>query len=234
MHTDNRYNEHIKRMTQLRFIFLTAAIIVSVGAFSQQRKVVKNYWHAQVWLKDGTTDSGYVQNAHHSVWVYDDEVVLNNLDKFLGKNRRHATKDIDSMYVWVDTNPYNVIVSVPIPVNYSYGNNEPMVYNHPCMCYIIYSGQNVVIYEAWHDFSGDYYLYKTPEMYYAKALFRSHQKLSEKRRITLAEEFDDYPVIKDYIRNIPDKMLKVNPLPFFLLIDTALGQQDKAAKKVED
>ena len=37
--------------------------------------------------------------------VYDDVVVLNNEDKFLGKNRRHATKDIDSMYIWLDTEP---------------------------------------------------------------------------------------------------------------------------------
>ena len=192
------------------------------GYILTNEKVIKNLWHAKVWLKDGTTDSGYIKNGHYSVCVYDDVVVLNNEDKFLGKNRRHATKDIDSMYIWLDTEPDDILVSHAVPVYYYYGNETPMEYGYPSMCYVIYQSKNVTIYWAWDLFLGDFYLYKTPSMEYAKALFRKGKKLSDKRRATLCDEFEGYSNIKNYVKSIHKNKLKDDPFPFFLVIDKAL------------
>ena len=192
------------------------------GYILTNEKVIKNLWHAKVWLKDGTTDSGYIKNGHYSVCVYDDVVVLNNEDKFLGKNRRHATKDIDSMYIWLDTEPDDILVSHAVPVYYYYGNETPMEYGYPSMCYVIYQSKNVTIYWGWDLFLGDFYLYKTPSMEYAKALFRKGKKLSDKRRATLCDEFEGYSNIKNYVKSIHKNKLKDDPFPFFLVIDKAL------------
>ena len=217
----------IAHMRRIRLIIFALAIVMPIGMSAQEEKNIKNFYHAKVWLKDGTIDSGYIQNAHHSVCVYDETVVLNNLDKFFSKNRRHATNDIDSMYIWIDTEPDEVLVSHAVPVIYSYGNETPMEYGYPSMCYVYYRSKNVTIYHAWDLFLGDFYLYKTPDMKYAKALFREGKKLSNKRRATLCDEFENYPAIQDYVKSIHKNMLKDDPISFFLVIDKALGAREK-------
>ena len=98
-----------------------------------------------------------------------------------------------------------------------------MEYGYPSMCYVLYQSKNITIYDAWDLFLGDVYLYKTPDMQYAKALFRKGKKLTEKRRATLCDEFDNYSIIKNYIRTIHKDKLKDDPYSFFLVIDKALG-----------
>ena len=178
-------------------------------------------------MKDGTTDSGYIRNGHNTVCVYDETVVLNNLDGLFSKSRTHATTDIDSMYIWFDTEPDEVLISHAVPVHYYYGNETPMEYGYPSMCYVLYQSKNVTIYDAWDLFLGDVYLYKTPDMQYAKALFRKGKKLTEKRRATLCDEFDNYSIIKNYIRTIHKDKLKDDPYSFFLLIDKVLESEKK-------
>jgi hypothetical protein len=170
----------IANFRQLKLIVFVLAIMMSIGTFAQKEKVIKNFWHAKVWLKDGTTDSGYIRNGHSTVCVYDETVVLNNLDGLFSKNRTHATKDIDSMYIWFDTEPDKVLISHAVPVYYYYGNETPMEYGYPSMCYVLYQSKNVTIYEAWDLYLGDFYLYKTPDMQYAKALFNVSSTNSEK------------------------------------------------------
>jgi hypothetical protein len=87
------------KFRQLKLIAFVLAFMMSIGTFAQKEKVVKDFWHAKVWLKDGTIDSGYIRNGHSTVCVYDEAVVLNNLDGLFSKNRSHATKDIDSMII---------------------------------------------------------------------------------------------------------------------------------------
>lgn len=196
-------------------------------AFAQKERKVSGYFHAKVWLKDGTTDDGYVNNGHHSLCVRDDVAYLTDLKGLLGpfKNRKHATKDMDSVYVWVDTDPEYVLVAHPIPVMYSYGNDTPMVYDHLCLCYVFYEGKNVTIYQAWDMMWGDFFLYKTPDMYYAKALFRCDKKLTEKRRNTLCEEFKEYTNIKNFVRTVHKNKMKDDPMAFFKLIDSVIGSK---------
>lgn len=211
----------MKKILFLLIIF-ALAIVMPIGTYAQKEKVIKKFFHAKVWLKDGTTDSGYIMNAHYSVCVYDEAVVLNNQDKFFSKNRKHATNDIDSMYIWFDTEPDEIVVSHSVPVRYSYGSETPIEYGYPSMCYVFYRGKNVTIYQAWDLVLGDFYLYKTPSMEYAKALFRKGKKLTDKRRATLCDEFEDYPTIKNFVKTIHKNKLKDDPASFFLVIDKAL------------
>ena len=102
-----------------------------------------------------------------------------------------------------------------------------MEYGYPSMCYVLYQSKNVTIYEAWDLYLGDFYLYKTPDMQYAKALFRKGKKLTEKRRATLCDEFQNYSIIKNYIKSIHKDKLKDDPVSFFLLIDKVLGSEKK-------
>jgi len=217
----------IANFRQLKLIVFVLAIMMSIGTFAQKEKIIKNFWHAKVWLKDGTTDSGYIRNGHKTVCVYDETVVLNNLDGLFSKSRTHATTDIDSMYIWFDTEPDEVLISHAVPVHYYYGNETPMEYGYPSMCYVLYQSKNVTIYEAWDLYLGDFYLYKTPDMQYAKALFRKGKKLTEKRRATLCDEFQNYSIIKNYIKSIHKDKLKDDPVSFFLLIDKVLGSEKK-------
>lgn len=212
----------ITHFRQIKLIIFALAIVMPIGTSAQKEKVIKKFFHAKVWLKDGTTDSGYIMNGHYSVCVYDETVVLNDL-KFFSKNRRHATKDIDSMYIWFDTEPDEILVSHSVPVRYSYGNETPIEYGYPSMCYVFYRGKNVTIYQAWDLWFGDFYLYKTLGMEHAKALFREGKKLTDKRRATLCDEFEDYPTIKNYVKTIHKNKLKDDPFSFFLVIDKALG-----------
>lgn len=206
--------------------YLKALLIVFLAvtqtATAQNEKVIKNFWHAKVWMKDGTTDSGYIENGHKTVCVYDETVVLNNLDKLFSKNRKHYTKDIDSMYIWIDTEPDDILVSHSVPIKYYYGNETPMEFGYPSMCYVFYQSKNVTIYQGWNLTLGDFYLYKTPDMEYAKALFREGKKLTDKRRATLCDEFKDYSTIKNYVKSIHKDKLKDDPFSFFLVIDKAL------------
>ena len=126
------------------------------------------------------------------------------------------------MYIWLDTEPDDILVSHAVPVYYYYGNETPMEYGYPSMCYVIYQSKNVTIYWGWDLFLGDFYLYKTPSMEYAKALFRKGKKLSDKRRATLCDEFEGYSNIKNYVKSIHKNKLKDDPFPFFLVIDKAL------------
>lgn len=194
-------------------------------AFAQKERKVSNFFHAKVWLKDGTTDEGYVNNGHHSIYVHHDIVYLSDLKGILGpfKNRKHAVKDMDSVYVWIDAEPEYILVAHPVPVMYSYGNDTPMVYDHPCLCYVFYEGLNVTIYQACDMMFGDFFLYKTPDMHYAKALFRCDKKLTKKRRATLCEEFEDYINIKNFVNTVHKNKMKDDPLAFFMLIDRVLG-----------
>ena len=64
-------------------------------------------------------------------------------------------------------------------------------------------------------------------MEYAKALFREGKKLTDKRRATLCDEFEDYPIIKNYVKTIHKNKLKDDPVSFFLVIDKALGAGGK-------
>ena len=95
------------------------------------------------------------------------------------------------------------------------------------MCYVLYRGKNVTIYQGWDLVLGDFFLYKTSGMEYAKALFREGKKLTDKRRATLCDEFEDYPIIKNYVKTIHKNKLKDDPVSFFLVIDKALGAGGK-------
>ena len=212
---------------QIKLIIFALAIVMPIGTSAQKEKVNKKFFHAKVWLKDGTTDSGYIMNGHYSVCVYDEAVVLNSQDKLFSKNRRHATKDIDSMYIWLDTEPDEILASHSVPVRYSYGNETAIEYGYPSMCYVLYRGKNVTIYQGWDLVLGDFFLYKTSGMEYAKALFREGKKLTDKRRATLCDEFEDYPIIKNYVKTIHKNKLKDDPVSFFLVIDKALGAGGK-------
>ena len=210
------------RMNTLKTILIFSFIILSTYVHAQKEKVVKDRWHAQIWLNDGTTDRGYMQELGRN--VYDEYMYLSDLgsNRFFVKKRKYNTRNIDSMYVWIDTNPNQVIVAHSVPVNYAYGNSTPVVYGYPSMCFVIYTGRKVAIYQAWDRFFGDFFLYKTPKMTYAKALFRCDTKLSEKRRKTLCDEFKDYPTIQNYVRTIHKSKVKDDPFSFFKIIDETL------------
>ena len=144
---------------------------------------MKNVPHAIIYLKDGTTAEGYLQNRIPS--ASDSEIVLKPDAKLFTKSSKFKNCDIDSMAMWYDKYPDMKTKWEPQFVDFTFGNNVSELDTHPTMVGLEYQGKHVKGYISYHMLYGFKLLYKTGEMPCAKAFVKPEEKFSEKRRKTL-------------------------------------------------
>ena len=123
---------------------------------------MKNVPHAIIYLKDGTTAEGYLQNRIPS--ASDSEIVLKPDAKLFTKSSKFKNCDIDSMAMWYDKYPDMKTKWEPQFVDFTFGNNVSELDTHPTMVGLEYQGKHVKGYISYHMLYGFKLLYKTGEM----------------------------------------------------------------------
>lgn len=217
--------------------FLTFMAISSTSIFAQEKKMVKDWMHVKVFLKNDTVVEGYLHNSTafggygvtryiHEPTSLDAEMRLNDMEKIFQKDRKISNQDIDSMITWNDKRPQLTIKWEPHMTNFAYGNNDPIFEDHLIMLKVVYRGKYVTGYIINHFGAGYKCLYKTADMPCAKAFLNLEKKFSERRRKTLQEEFSEYPNMEEYIKTLDKQIVKDNP---FVILE----ELDKAIKSLE-
>lgn len=202
----------------------------------ENKKEVKEWMHAKLYLKNNSIVEGYLVNSFaiggYAVTRYinepcssDSVMKLSDLKGLIRKNEKYSNHDIDSMITWKDQDPQFRFKWEPQMVIFSYGNNDPIIEDHLIMLRVVYRGKNVTGYIINHLYFGYKCLYKTSEMSCAKAFLNVEHKFSEKRRKTLLEEFGSYPGMKEYIKGLDKKDVKDNPFAILEILDDAIEKQ---------
>lgn len=216
------------------FIFICCLLVCRVAIAQEQEgkkeKIVNNVPHAIVYLKDGTTAEGYLQNFVKFMYsIYripsasDSEIVLKPDAKLFTKSSKFKNCDIDSMAMWYDKYPDMKTKWEPQFVDFTFGNNVSELDTHPSMVGLEYQGKHVKGYISYHMLYGFKLLYKTDEMPCAKAFVKPEEKFSEKRRKYLLETFNMYPEMEAYIKGLTKKEFKEDRLCILRKLDDILS-----------
>lgn len=205
----------------MRFNFRnTVFLMVLLSSLSLQAKDKKekdpqlDLPKAVVYLKDGTTAEGFLENCE-----YRDEVVrLKPEARLYVKSKSYDIQQVDSVVSFSRKDKDARLLWLPVSMNLSYGNQSEKLLKHSALVLRIYHSAKMDAFMAFDDYAGDRILYKTPEMESAKSLHVLTEKLTDKRKKTLCEEFAAYPKFARFIQLLSKDALQKNPT---LLIEKA-------------
>ena len=221
----------------MKFSSATLLVIMALATVfthaTAQKKTVKNWYHAQLFMKDGTIVENYLKNEYviamphgttyyHEPSAIDDVIKLSSMESGSKSSDKYNTADIDSMYTWYDEMPDKVTVWETQPINYSYGFDEPVGETYPVMMKRTYNGKHVKGYVTYHPAYGFRLLYKMPDMPSAKAFGKVQNKLTGARKKSLLEEFSSYPEMQKYLQNLDKKVYTKTPFEILKHLDNIL------------
>lgn len=194
---------------------------------------MKGKYHAIVYLRNGETSEGYLQNSftinmpfiskgYHMPSALDSVMRIKVNDKMFEKNLKYRNLDIDSMRTWFDEYPDLKMKWEPQLVNFAFSDTEPTIEGYPSMLLVVYNGIHVKGYLSFHMLYGFKYLFKMGDMPYAKAFLVPDQKFTEHRRKTLLNTFYMYPEMETFIKSLTKKDIKEDPLCILRKLDQIL------------
>lgn len=196
----------------------------------KKEKIVKTVPHAMVYLKDGTTAEGYLQNYVKFMYsIYripsasDSVIKLKPDAKLFTKSSKFKNCDIDSMAMWFDKYPDMKSKWEPQFVDFTFDDKISEPDTNPIMVGLIYKGKHVKGYISYHMLYGFKLLFKTDEMAYAKAFAKPEEKFSEKRRKTLLNTFSMYPEMEEYIKGLTKDEFKKDRFCILKKLDEILS-----------
>ena len=210
-------------------ILIMALLPMAVTAQQKKQRYVSNMMHTIVYLHGDSTGEGYLRNVPE---VYDEQLRLVPLNmKLFSKDQVYDINKIDSMKSWFDEEPYMITHWERAYVNMAFGNNTPMVSEHPALLMQVYDGKSIRAYLAYNRLVGMRVVYQSCAMDTAKALFNEGSRLTDKRKKTLSEEFAAYPQLVKYINNMEKDVLKTRPGLLLREIDSQLTWGVKADRQ---
>ena len=222
-------------MRKLLFISICCLFVGSLAMAQEtegkKEKMVKGFLHTILYLKDGTTAEGYLQNSTPG-FLYiryripdacDSVMILRPDNKLFTKSRKFYNCDIDSMITWFDGHPKEIMKWEPQFVDFTFGSKVSGPSSYSSMLFLLYQGKYVKGYVSCHPFYGFKYLFKTDDMPYAKAFLKPNQKLSEKRKKTLLDTFYMYPDMEVYIKGLTKEDIKDDPFCILKKLDDILS-----------
>ena len=220
-----------------KLLLMLCLTMATVGCLAMpdgdENKVVKGRFHAIVYLKNGETPEGYLQNqfyvnmptisrCYHMPSAADSVMRLKVNNKLFEKSMKFRNQDIDSMVTWYDDDPEVRLKWEPEFVDFAFGNQEPTFDAYPSMLLVVYKGTHVKGYLSLYPGYGFKYLFKTSDMPYAKAFLVPDQKFSERRRKTLLKTFSMYPEMEEFIKSLTKDDIKEDLFCILKKLDTTI------------
>lgn len=208
------------------FCLLGAGTSMAQETGEKKEKMVKGFLHTILYMKDGTTAEGYLQNSLPGLYIsyripdaLDSVMILRPDNKLFTKSRKFNNCDIDSMTTWLDEHPKVRMKWEPQFVDFTFGNKTSEPGSYPSMLFLLYQGKHVKGYISSHMVYGFKYLFKIDDMPCAKAFLKPNQKFSEKRRKTLLDTFYMYPEMETYIKSLTKKDVEDDPFCILKKLD---------------
>lgn len=210
--------------------FLAGSLTMAQDSEVKKERTVKGFLHTILYMKDGTTAEGYLQNSTPGLYVsyripdaLDSVMILRPDNKLFTKSRKISNCKIDSLLTWFDEQPKEKMTWEPQYVDFTFGNSDSELESYPSMLMLLYVGKHVKGYVSFHPIYGFKYLFMIDDMPCAKAFLKVDQKFSEKRRKTLSETFYMYPEMEDYIKRLTNENIKEDPFCILKKLDVILS-----------
>ena len=221
-------------MRKLFFVTICCLLVCSLGLAQEtegkKEKMVKGLLHTIIYMKDGSSAEGYLQNRTPGVYVtyhipdaLDSLMILKPDNKLFTKSRKFRNSEIDSMTTWLDEHPKIIMKWEPQFVDFTFGNKSSELDTYPAMLNVLYQGEHVKGYISFHMLYGFKLLFKTDDMPYAKAFIKPDQKFSEKRRKTLLDTFYMYPEMEKFVKGLTKKDIEDDAFCILKKLDSILS-----------
>ena len=203
-------------------IIIMCLLCAAVQAGDKKKKKSTDGPCCRVYLKDGTTHEGYIQNWFDTTT---DQVRLQDYDaRLFAKSKKWKEELVDSVMTRIEDCPTIRITWVPLKAKLCYIGQEEVPSTHRIFMAHVFKGRNVSFFHVEDRYFGNRVAYYAPWMDEAHVIFKENGKLTDKRRATLLEEFRDYPTMVNFINRMEKDDLKKNFLAFFIRLDEAMGE----------